>query len=134
MLTIRNQEYEAILAYCRDQLPEEACGLLGGRKEGEDSWVEKIYFLTNTDHSWDHFFMEPREQFKAVKDMRFFGYLLLGNFHSHPNSPAIPSQEDGRLAYDSKLRYLIVSLEGEPVLKSFVLKDGMLREEELCIL
>ena len=65
--------------------------------------------------------MDPKEQFAAVKDMRTNGYEPLGNFHSHPESPSRPSEEDKRLAYDTKANYLILSLmeEGNPILKAF---------------
>ena len=73
------------------------------------------------DASREHFSMDPKEQLAAVKDMRTNGYEPLGNFHSHPESPSRPSEEDKRLAYDSKANYLILSLmeENNPVLKAF---------------
>lgn len=121
MLFLKKQDYEKILAHCRQGLPNEACGLIGGRKEGENQYVEKVYLLTNTDASREHFSMDPKEQFAAVKDMRGNGYELLGNFHSHPESPSRPSEEDKRLAYDTKVNYLILSLmePEQPVLKAF---------------
>ena len=78
---------------------------------------------------------ERGEALLGGKNLLSYEYRAqLRAFHSHPNSPAIPSKEDARLAYDSKLHYLIVSLEREPLLKSFVLEDGALREEEINIL
>ena len=46
--------------------------------------------------------MDPKEQLKAIKDMRANGLTPLGNWHSHPETPARPSQEDIRLAYDRR--------------------------------
>lgn len=102
---------------------------------GVAAYVERVFFLTNTDCSQTHFSMEPKEQFAAVKDMRSCGYVLLGNFHSHPRSIAEPSQEDRRLANDRDFRYLILSLmEAEPMLKVFCLdENGWLEEEKLVI-
>ena len=70
--------------------------------EGEKQYVKKVYLLTNMDESNEHFSMDPKEQLAAVKDMRKNGCVPLGNFHSHPESPSRPSEEDKRLAYDSK--------------------------------
>lgn len=125
MLYIKKADYEKILTHCREGLPNEACGLIGGRKEGDNQYVEKVYLLTNIDESNEHFSMDPKEQFAAVKDMRGNGYELLGNFHSHPESPSRPSEEDKRLAYDSGVLYLILSLmEPEtPVLKAFRIEE-----------
>lgn len=120
MLYLKQQDYDRMLEHCKKGLPNEACGLIGGRKEGEDQYVEKIYLLTNVDESREHFSMDPKEQFAAIKDIRANGWELLGNFHSHPESPSRPSEEDKRLAYDSSVSYLILSLmEETPVLKSF---------------
>ena len=80
--------------------------------------------------------MDPNEQFAAIKDMRKLGIGLLGNFHSHPASPSRPSEEDKRLAYDTRASYLILSLAGEePVLNSFRIdRDKNVTKEELRIL
>ena len=73
MLTIKRRDYEIILKHCTEGLPNEACGLLAGRKEGEDKKVEKVYLLTNTDASREHFSMDPKEQLLALKDARAGG-------------------------------------------------------------
>jgi len=80
--------------------------------------------------------MDPLEQFAAVKDMRKNGWVLLGNFHSHPTSPSRPSEEDKRLAFDRDLSYLILSLmdEKNPVLKSFRIYESYVEEEEIQII
>ena len=125
MIYIKKEDYEEIIAYAKAGLPNEACGLLGGTVEGKDRRIEKVYYLTNIDASREHFSMDPKEQFEAVKDMRTNGLSLIGNFHSHPESPSRPSEEDKRLAYDSSVRYLILSLMDmdAPVLNGFEIID-----------
>lgn len=136
MIQLKKADYEKIIAHAKKNLPEEACGLLGGRKDGDVKTVEKVYLLTNIDHTNEHFSMDPREQLAAVKDMRSSGLTLLGNWHSHPESPSRPSEEDKRLAYDPAVNYLILSLmEEEPVLKAFTIdKDRNVTMEEIKIL
>ena len=125
MIYIKKEDYEEIIAYAKAGLPNEACGLLGGTVDGKDRRIEKVYSLTNIDASREHFSMDPKEQFEAVKDMRANGLSLIGNFHSHPESPSRPSEEDKRLAYDSSVRYLILSLMDmdAPVLNGFEIID-----------
>lgn len=125
MIYIKKEDYEEIVAYAKAGLPNEACGLLGGTVDGKDRRIEKVYYLTNIDASREHFSMDPKEQFEAVKDMRANGLSLIGNFHSHPESPSRPSEEDKRLAYDSSVRYLILSLMDmdAPVLNGFEIID-----------
>lgn len=135
MIELCRNDYEKIVDYAKEGMPFEVCGLLGGVSEGDKKIVKKTYFLTNTDKSEEHFSMDPKEQFAAVKDMRNNGWELLGNFHSHPSSPSRPSEEDKRLAYDSASSYLILSLmESEPVLNSFKIDgDKNVTKEELVI-
>ena len=136
MLYLKKEDYEKILAHCKEGLPNEACGLIGGTIEGDKRSIQKVYLLTNIDQSNEHFSMDPKEQLAAVKDMRANGLKLLGNFHSHPESPSRPSEEDKRLAYDSSVRYLILSLMDmdAPVLNGFeIIDEKNVTKEELVI-
>lgn len=136
MLILKQEDYQKILEHARMGLPNEACGLLGGyTKEDGSQVITDVYLLRNVDESREHFSMDPKEQFAAIKDIRSKGRELLGNFHSHPESPSRPSEEDIRLAYDSKIHYLILSLmeEGNPVLNSFHIEKGAVTRETLEI-
>lgn len=138
LVVIAKRQYEEILNHSLRAVPNEACGLIAGRTEENDNkhkYVEKVYLLTNVDNSPEHFSMDPKEQFAAVKDMRSNGWVMLGNFHSHPSSPPRPSEEDKRLAFDSKASYFIISLIDEQniVLKSFSISKDEVVEEEIIV-
>ena len=140
-VTIYKEDYERILAHAKENLPEEACGLIAGidRQDGVRE-IKKVYLLTNIDHTNEHFSIYPKDQLASIKDMRAEGLKPLGNWHSHPESPSRPSEEDKRLANDSNASYLILSLmeQGNPVLNAFHVEsvDGVktVRKEELVIL
>ncbi len=135
MIKLSKADYEKILAHAVKELPDEACGLIAGIIEGEDKIIKKVYLLTNIDHSNEHFSLDPKEQLAAVKDMRAQGLVPLGNWHSHPESPSHPSEEDKRLAYDSKASYMILSLmdRENPVLNSFRIEGSNAEKENLII-
>ena len=135
MITISKDNYQKILEHAKKTLPEEACGLIAGKIEGNDKHIEKVYLLTNIDHSNEHFSLDPKEHLAAIKDMRQNGLSPLGNWHSHPESPSRPSQEDKRLAFDSKASYLILSLmdRENPVLNSFHIEGDNATNEGLVI-
>ncbi|SDJ39664.1 Proteasome lid subunit RPN8/RPN11, contains Jab1/MPN metalloenzyme (JAMM) motif [Lachnospiraceae bacterium G41] len=140
-VTINKNDYERILAYARENLPEEACGLIAGidREDGVRE-IKKVYLLTNIDHTNEHFSIDPKDQLASIKDMRAEGLKPLGNWHSHPESPSRPSEEDKRLANDSNASYLILSLEeaDNPVLNAFHVEsvngEKTVRKEELTII
>ncbi len=135
MITITKADYEKLVAHAVSELPNEACGLIAGKIAGEDKIIEKVYLLTNIDKSNEHFSLDPKEQLAAVKDMRERGLTPLGNWHSHPESPSRPSEEDKRLAYDKTASYLILSLmdRENPVLNSFHIDGADAQREGLVI-
>lgn len=131
-IKLKKSDFDKIVEHAKSELPNEACGLIAGRVDGEVKVVEKVYFLTNIDHSNEHFSLDPKEQLAAIKDMRANGLVPLGNWHSHPESPSRPSDEDKRLAYDSTASYMILSLmESEPVLNSFKIEGENAEKEPL---
>ena len=129
MIKLSKSDYEKILHHAESELPNEACGLIGGVKEGSDKIIKKVYLLTNIEHSNEHFSLDPKEQLAAIKDMRAEGLV------SHPESPSRPSDEDKRLAYDKTASYMILSLmnRDEPVLNSFHIEGTDSAKEELVI-
>ncbi|MGO5076660.1 M67 family metallopeptidase [Oscillospiraceae bacterium LCP25S3_E3] len=135
MIKLLKTDYEKIVAHAEKELPNEACGLIGGTINGDSKEIKKVYLLTNIDHSNEHFSLDPKEQLAAIKDMRQNGLVPLGNWHSHPESPSRPSDEDKRLAYDSKASYMILSLmdRQNPVLNSFKITGDTAEKEELVI-
>ena len=135
MIKISKQDYEKILRHAESVLPEEACGLIAGENTADGRIIKKVYILTNIDHSNEHFSLDPKEQLAAIKDMRANRLAPLGNWHSHPESPSRPSDEDKRLAYDSSASYLILSLmnRNAPVLNSFKISGDTAENEGLVI-
>jgi proteasome lid subunit RPN8/RPN11 len=130
MLNLSPELWNEMIAHARSCLPNEACGLLAGDLAGEEKTIRGVYCLKNPDQSPEHFSIAPEDQFRVISEIRKKGWTLLGNFHSHPATPARPSPEDIRLAFDPSLSYVIISLENSaPILKSFRIRQGVAEEE-----
>jgi proteasome lid subunit RPN8/RPN11 len=131
-LEIPNNIFEQMLQQAEIEVPIEVCGILAGK----DGRAEKLYKMTNLDQSGVHFTMEPKEQFKVVKDIRSADLEMLAIYHSHPESPARPSEEDINLALTPGVIYVIVSLQNAnaPVLKGFFIEDGNAAEVPISIM
>lgn len=131
---LRREDFERMLAHAREWLPAEACGLIAGHARGGVKRIERVYLLTNVDRSNEHFTIDPKEHLAAVRDARSRGLEMLGNWHSHPESPSRQSEEDKRLSYDHSASYLIVSLMAEePVIHSFHFDGSESTQEDLVI-
>lgn len=130
MLQIPQQIINDLFDHAKTGLPEEVCGYLAG--VGRE--VTRQYRLTNVDHSNEHFSFDPKEQFQVVREVRKAGLEILANYHSHPETPARPSQEDIRLAFDPNISYVIVSLAAEvPEINSFRIQNGEVVKEEIQV-
>lgn len=131
MLKLPQQIFDALIAHARRDFPLESCGILGGVGDV----ISHHYPMTNTDESNEHFMMDPKEQFSVVKDLRAKEREMVAIYHSHPETPARPSEEDIRLALTPGVSYIIISLADEqPVLKSFRIADGVSTEEPVEII
>lgn len=129
MIITRNV-IERIIDQSKWVAPIEACGYLAGK----DNRISEAYILKNIDGRADHFSFDPQEQFAAHKKARQAGLQIIGVYHSHPVTPARPSVEDLRLAYDPASLYVIISLaEDQPAIKGFWIKQGTVNEEQLII-
>ncbi len=127
---LNKEVFDAIIAHARRGLPHEVCGYLAG---GEEE-VTRHYELTNLDKAADHFTMSPEEQFAVIKETRRQGLTIKAVYHSHPDTPARPSAEDIRLAYDPDISYVIISLTApEAEVKSFRIRRGEVICEEITL-
>ncbi|MBF0432839.1 MAG: M67 family metallopeptidase [Fibrobacteria bacterium] len=129
MLKIPRDINQKLMEHAQKEAPLEACGYLA-EKDGE---VVCHYELTNTDKSGEHFTMDPKEQFETVRDIREHNYKTSAVYHSHPETPARPSEEDIKLAYDAEISYVIISLLTREI-KSFKIKNGEVSPEEIVLI
>lgn len=129
MIRIPQAIHDNLIAHAREGFPLEVCGILGGTGES----VSAIYRMNNTDASNEHFMMDPREQFSVIKDLRAKGLAMLAIYHSHPETPARPSEEDIKLALTPDVSSVIISLADAavPDIKSYKISSGNVQIETI---
>ncbi len=132
MVTMTQDTYDAILAHARRETPIEACGYLAADAAGR---LCTAFPMTNVDRAADHYTLAPEEQFAVVRAIRERNLRLEAVYHSHPVSPARPSAEDIRLAYDPRLYYVIITLlDDEPIpVRVFSIANGTVVEHDLQV-
>ena len=113
---------DEMVAHAREDLPNECCGMVGGR-DGEATEVIRV---ENSAASPLRYEMDPQGQYDAFKSIEDKGDELLAIYHSHTKSAAYPSQTDVNqaVAWPDQI-YLIVSLADpkRPEVKAYLLKD-----------
>ena len=113
---------DEMVAHAREDLPNECCGMIGGR-DGEATRVVRV---ANAAASPLRYEMDPQGQYDALKAIEEAGEDLVAIYHSHTRSAAYPSQTDVNEAVMwPEQVYVIVSLENgdAPDVKAYSLAD-----------
>ena len=132
MLQLTRDDYVAIVAHARKGLPNEVCGLVAGTLDGDE--VELVYPCRNADESPVVYTLDPLDHLRADRDAEKRGLEIIGVYHSHTRTEAYPSPTDVAKAPDPAWHYILVSLRDyEPVMRSFHIVDGEIKEEKLLV-
>jgi proteasome lid subunit RPN8/RPN11 len=91
--------------------PEECCGSILGRTDGDAAVVVRVEALDNARSNQRHrrFLISANDFRQAELEAERLGVDLLGFYHSHPEHPARPSEFD-RLHAWPNLHYVIVAV------------------------
>ena len=82
---------------------------------GSAGAIESAVRAKNLSDDPSRFLIDPKDHIQARRDARAAGLDVVGFYHSHPRSEAVPSPRDlADAAYPNHL-YLIVGLLGEAV-------------------
>jgi proteasome lid subunit RPN8/RPN11 len=141
MLKVSAQLIAEIEQHAEREYPHECCGLLIGRivDDGRTREVVELYAVANTYAEAErHHRMQipPLAYAQAERRYAKSGLGVVGNYHSHPDHPAVPSQFDlAHLAPWPTMSYIVVSVhQGRAVeLRSWELAADRSRfnEEEI---
>ena len=114
--------------------PNEACGALLGRVDGEAHEVTEFRGMRNTveDRPWDRYALDPLEQLRVQKDAEARGLEIIGFAHSHPDHRPIPSRFDADNAW-TFYSYVVASVRKGKFAeaRSWRLDDVQVFHEEL---
>ncbi len=102
---------DALVGHAREEAPRECCGVL----IGSETTIASAVRAGNLSENPARFLIDPKDHIQARRDARAAGLDVVGFYHSHPQSAAVPSATDlAEAAYLNHL-YLIVGLAGEAV-------------------
>lgn len=104
---------DAIRRHGEAEYPEECCGVLLGRVEGEQRRVVAATALPNarTDERRRRFLIGAEDYRAAEREAGARGLELIGFYHSHPDHPARPSEYDREHALPWH-SYVVLAVDG----------------------
>ncbi len=111
MLKLATRHLEVVLRHSQACYPDEGCGLLIGKLDGETKLVQRVDAAPNerVDGAARRYLISSDAIRRAEKDAQSQGLEIVGFFHSHPDVAAIPSEYDRNHAWPW-YSYLIVSV------------------------
>ncbi len=115
MITIAEKQLAQIRAHGVSDYPYECCGLLLGRFGPDGKIVTETYPISNAREESakrNRFLITPEELMKGERYARDHDLEVVGFYHSHPDSPAVPSQYDLEHAWPT-YSYIIVSTSAD---------------------
>ncbi len=103
-LEVRQSVLDQLVAHAREEAPNECCGMLIGTPRR----IERAVRARNTLCSPTRYHIDPSDQIAAIRSARERGEVVVGFYHSHPESSPTPSNTDrAEAAYPGQC-YLIV--------------------------
>lgn len=93
--------------------PNESCALLFGKEDEQKITVQEIFFTKNIDESQINFTISNDELLEGYKKAEEKKLEVVGIFHSHPNSKAVPSQTDKKFMQSNPVVWIIYSGEDD---------------------
>ncbi|MCX9085194.1 MAG: M67 family metallopeptidase [Candidatus Methanoperedens sp.] len=111
-LRIPRAEYDMIQSYMEENKPYEACGVLIGTIDGVIVEVEKALPIKNVKRTNKSFEFDPTEHFTAWNEAEKNGKGIVGIYHTHPASFAVPSLWDIETMENDLSVWLIAGTDG----------------------
>ena len=109
-MTILAAVEAAVIAHARAASPAECCGLL----IGDANTIRDSAPARNIAGERERrYLIDPADHLAAIRDARARSLEVIGAYHSHPRSPAIPSATDAEEAF-ADFVFLIVGLVADP--------------------
>jgi len=116
MISISEQLLTEIREHGVRDYPYECCGLLLGRFETDAKVVRETYPISNAREESakrNRFLIQPEELMRGERYARSKELEVVGFYHSHPDSPARPSQYDLEHAWPTYSYIIVSTSEGD---------------------
>lgn len=112
MILLAAEAMAALVAACEAAYPEEACGLLVGRRraDGRVEVARAVPSANLADEPRRRFEVDPALRLRLQREARRGRREIVGHFHSHPDGAPVPSETDLAEAWEPELVWLIAAV------------------------
>lgn len=137
VLRISQELVDAMVAHCRADHPDEACGVIAG-PAGSDR-PERFVPMVNAARSPTFYEFDSLDLLRLYREMDDNDEVPVVVYHSHTATEAYPSRTDVSYASEPEAHYVLVSTretgaeDGPYELRSYRIVDGVVAEEPVEI-
>ena len=136
-LHVHSEIADAVRAHAARDYPHECCGFMLGRAGAEETVVARTMPAANTrqDSPRNRFEIDPGELVRVDRAARAEGQDVVGFYHSHPDTPARPSEFDREHAWPGYCYVIVSVVAGHPQeMRNWLLRDDRTQFDEDPIL
>lgn len=108
-IILSQAQKQVLLDHAKKCAPAESCALLFGKEESQTSTVREVFLTKNIEDSPVNFTISNEELLSGYKEAEKKGLDVIGIFHSHPHSEAVPSSTDKRFMTINPVVWVIYS-------------------------
>lgn len=116
MIRVPKEQLAEIREHGVRDYPYECCGLLLGRFGEDGKVVHETYPISNAREESakrNRFLITPEELMRGERYARSRDLEVVGFYHSHPDSPAVPSKYDLEHAWPTYSYVIVSTSEGQ---------------------
>ena len=116
MITVSEHLLDEVRGHGVRDYPHECCGLLLGRYAAEGKIVTETYPISNAREESakrNRFLITPEELMRGERYAASHDLEVVGFYHSHPDSPAVPSNYDLEHAWPTYSYIIVATRAGE---------------------
>lgn len=110
-LTITKNQKQVLIEHAKKHAPNESCALLFGKEDSGTYTVKDVFLASNADRSPINFTIPNEELLRGYQEAESKNLDVIGIFHSHPHSRAVPSETDRKFMEVNPVVWVIFSNE-----------------------
>ena len=128
-IILNQEQIDILIEHSTKSHPNESCAMLLGTHNDQQWNVKEVFLTNNMEQSETNFTISPEELLHGHQLAEKKQLELVGVFHSHPNSSAIPSDTDKKFMKGNPVPWIIHSVMNNDI-AAFVLDTSV---EEISI-
>jgi len=125
-IVLTKKQKEVLVNHAQNSFPNESCALLFGVDDSRTVTVKDVFLAENIEKSPINFTVSNEELLRGYKEAEQKKMGVVGIFHSHPHSEAVPSLTDREFMVGNPVIWVIFSNKHDEF-KAYILESEIVQ-------